>query len=175
MAHGDALEAVVHLLDTEVVWALREASVGRCDPAVTDWATAQPRTGLFVSALTLAELAAGAAHIAPTDRVAAASVRQWLDGPVATAFDGRVLAIDSTVARRAGMLGYADLRDGLLAATALEHGLTLATRAPQAFRLGKVRAINPWAYRRDREAEGGDWRQAIHGPPVWLRNLFARG
>lgn len=165
----------MHLLDTPVVWELRGARAGRADPGLASWAAGQARTGLFVSALTLAELATGAAQIERMDKAAAAAVRRWIDGPVTAAFDGRVLPVDAAVARRAGMLGYPDLRDGLLAATALEHGLTLATRTPAAFRTGRVRTFNPWGYTPEAAEDDTDWRQASRTGPLWLRNLFVRG
>lgn len=162
------------LLDTGVVWGLRDIKAGRGDAGVVHWAAAQSRTALFVSALTLAELAAGAVQIERTDADGAAAIRRWLDDKVAPAFDGRVLAVDAAVALRAAALRYPALRDGLFAATALEHGLTLATRRTAAFRLGRVKTVDPW-----RHAPGApaaeDWRQASRTGPVWLKNLFARG
>lgn len=165
----------MHLLDTEVVWELRGAKTGRGDREVSAWAAKQARTGLFVSALSLAELAAGAVQIERTDKAGAAAVRRWIELQVTAAFDGRVLPVDAVIARRAGALDYPDLRDGLLAATALEHGLTLATRRPTAFRLGRVRTINPWRHHRDTVEEDIDWRQASRGGTSWLKNLFVRG
>lgn len=164
----------MHLLDTPVVWVLRRAKAGRSEPGPTGWAAAQPRTGLFVSALTLAELAAGAAQVERIDKAGAAAIRRWLADRVAPAFDGRVLPVDAAVARRAAALGYAGLRDGLLAATALEHGLTLATRRAAAFRPGRVRTVDPWRHAPDTPADE-DWRQASRSGPLWLKTLFARG
>lgn len=165
----------MHLLDTDVVWELRGAKAGRANPEVTAWAAKQAGTRLFVSALTLAELAAGAAQVERTDKAAAAAIRRWLEVQVSAAFDGRVLPVDAAVARRAGALDYAELRDGLLAATTLEHGLTLATPRPAAFRGGKVRTCNPWRHQPGAVEDDGDWRQATRGGPSWLRNLFVRG
>lgn len=165
----------MHLLDAEVVWALRGAKAGRGDAVVAAWAARQALTGLFVSALTLAELAAGAAQVERRDKPAAAAMRRWLEVRVAAAFKDRVLSIDGAVARRAGALGYPDLRDGLLAATALEHGLTLATRRPGTFRIGKIRTFDPWRHHDEPVEEDADWRQASRGGPLWLKNLFVRG
>lgn len=165
---------LMHLLDTELVWALRDAKAGRGEAGPANWAAAQDVCGLFVSALALAELAAGAARIERADKAGAAAIRRWLDGKVAAAFDGRVLPVDAAVARRAAALGYPGLRDGLVAATALEHGLTLVTRRAAAFRIGRVRTIDPWRQAPDAPVEE-DWRQASRTGPLWLKNLFARG
>jgi toxin FitB len=162
----------MHLLDTDVVWAL--AGGLEQDAPVAAWAASTARTGLFVSALTLAELGTGAARLEKRDKAAATAIRNWLSGQVVAAFDSRVLAVDAAVARRAPGLGLPTLRDGLLAATALEHGLTLATREPATFKPSRVRTWDPWRYSADVE-DAGDWREATRGGPLWLKNLFVRG
>jgi hypothetical protein len=101
--------------------------------------------------------------------------RQGIGGAVPAAFEGRTVSVDAVVTRRASALGYPHLRDGLFAATALEHGLTVATRSPASYRSGKVRTFNPWSYSAGADAESGDWRQASRSGPVWLKNLFVRG
>jgi len=161
----------MHLLDTPVVVALREARSGRADPALTAWASEAAPQSLFVSAITLHELEGMAARVARRDRAGGAAWRRWLDDQVARAFDGRVLAVDAAIVRRAARLDYADQRDGLIAATALEQGLTLATLRPRAFRAGKVRLLDPTTFVADR---GDDWRQATRATPAWVKNLFVR-
>lgn len=165
---------MMYLLDTEVVWELRSARAGLADSALACWAVGQSRTNLFLSALTMAELASAALQIERTDKAGAAAVRRWIEGPITAAFDGRVVAIDAAVALRAMTLGYPDLRDGLMAATALEHGLTLATRHLAAFKTGKVKTFNPWGYSPE-ATDDDDWRQAARGGSLWLKNLFVRG
>ncbi|MBB3475797.1 PIN domain-containing protein [Sphingomonas sp. BK345] len=165
----------MHLLDTELVWALRGAKAGTCDPAVAAWATAQARTALFVSALTIGELVTAAVQIERVDKAAATAARGWAEEIVPRAFDGRVLAVDAAVARRAAALGYAEPRDALLAATALEHRLAIATSHPGRYRGSKVRTIDPWRYVPGVSEEALDWREAARGGPLWLRSLFARG
>ena len=162
----------MHLLDTPIVSALRQARAGRADPGLTLWASGVAREGLFISAITLHELEGQAAHIARQDRGAGQLWRAWLDDHVMRAFDGRVLAIDAAVVRRAAALGYGDQRDGLLAATAQEHGLTLVTLRPRAFKAGRVKVFNPIGY----APEGGseDWREAARATPAWIKNLFVR-
>ncbi len=165
------------LIDTDVLWELRHGGGGRGDPAVAAWAARQSRGNLFVSALTLGELVAGARSIERVDKGGAAALRRWSDGAVRRAFDGRILSIDAAVAARAAALGYANVIDGLIAATALEHGLTLATGSPAAYRTGKVRTLDPWRQAPEPAAPTieDDWRQASRGGATWLRNLFARG
>lgn len=166
---------MMHLLDTGVVWELRAAKAGNGDAGVARWAAAQPRTGLFISVLTITELGLAAQQVARSDKSGALAIRRWVDDRVLPAFEGRVLPVDVAVARRAAEMGYLDRRDGLFAATALEHGLTLATRDPGAFKPGRVKTVSPWRYAPDTSEEAGDWRDATRTGPLWLKNLFVRG
>lgn len=162
----------MHLLDTPVVVALREARSGRADPALSAWASGVTPQSLFISAITLHELEGLAARASRRDRAAGASWRGWIDDQVMRAFDARVLAVDAAIVRRAALLDYADQRDGLLAASALQHGLTLATLRPRAFKAGRVKLFDPSRYVAD--APQGDWRQASRAAPAWIKGLFVR-
>jgi len=92
---------------------------------------------------------------------------------VLRAFEGRILAVDTAVIRRRAQIGVADARDALLAATAIEHGLTLVTRQTAAYKGARVKLFNPWGYTPEDE-EDTDWRQAGRAGPLWLKNLFVR-
>lgn len=161
------------LLDTDVVTELRKAKNGRTDAGLCAWAAGTSRQNLFLSALTLIELGNGAAQVERKDKAGGAALRGWIEDQVMAAFDGRVLPVDAAVVRRRAQLPYADSRDGLIAATALEHHLTLVTRHTAAFRAGKVKLFNPWGYSPD-DDEDADWRQAGRTGPLWLKNLFVR-
>jgi predicted nucleic acid-binding protein len=164
----------MYLLDTGVVFELRNARAGQTDPRFASWAAGLARQSLFISALTLLELDSGVARTAKRDKAAGAALRQWIDNQVLGAFDGRILPVDTAIVRRRGQLPFTDPRDGLLAATAVEHGLTLATRYPGAFKAGRVKLLNPWTYTPEAADEDGDWRQAAKAGPLWLKNLFVR-
>jgi hypothetical protein len=99
----------------------------------------------------------------------------WLNSQVVAAFHGQILAVDGAVAKRATDLGLANLRDGLLAAVALEHGLTLATREAAIFKAARLKTYDPWRYSVEGKEDPGDWREATRGGPLWLKNLFVRG
>lgn len=164
----------MYLLDTGVVLELRKAKAGRTDPGLAGWAAGVPRQSLFLSALSLLEIDTGTAAVESKDKAAGAALRAWTDGQLVPAFEGRILAIDSAVVRRRGQLAYPNARDGLVAATALEHGLTLVTRTPAAFKAGRVKVFNPWGYAPDAFDEEADWGQAARTGPLWLKNLFVR-
>jgi len=166
----------MHLLDTDVVFELRNAKVGATDGGLAAWAANAARSSLFISALTLLELDTAAARAERKDKAQGAQLRDWLDNRVTPAFDGRVLAIDAAVVRRRAHVPLADSRDALLAATALEHGLTLATRDVAAFaKVPRLKVYNPWGYTPDALGDDEDWGQAAKAGTQWLRNIFVRG
>lgn len=135
------------VLDTNVVSELRKAKAGKADRNVTAWATSVPPGGLFLSAITILELEAGAVLVERRDPAQGAILRAWLDGHVLPAFAGRVLAIDTVVAQRCARLHVPDPRaerDALIAATALVHGMTVVTRNVADFEPTGVPILNPW-------------------------------
>lgn len=166
----------MHLLDTEIVYALRNAKAGGADPGLAAWAGGVARTNLFISAITLMELETAAARAERADKSRGPALRAWLDERVSAAFDGRVLAVDAAVARRRAQLPLPHARDGLLAATALEHGLTLATRETATFaKVPRLKLFNPWSYKPEALDDEEDWGQAAKAGGQWLRNIFVRG
>ena len=164
----------MYLLDTGVVLELRKAKAGQSDPGLCAWAAGIARQKLFISALNLLEIENAAARLGRKDRSAGLVVREWIDSHVMPAFDGRVLAVDAHIVRRRGQLPYANTRDGLLAATALEHGLTLVTRKVAAFRAGRVKLLNPSGLSTQPTDEEEDWGQGAQTGHLWLKNLYVR-
>ena len=116
------------LLHTNV---LSEARKGpRANPGVIAWLQATPASTLWTSVLVLGELRRGIESLRRRDPVAAALLDRWLSDQRAVQA-GRILPVDEAVAARWGVLNVPDplpTVDGLLAATALVHGMTLVTR-----------------------------------------------
>lgn len=115
------------LLDTNVVSELRKPRPAR---AVLRWFEATDGTELFLSVLVLGEIRQGVEQKRRRDPKAAKSLDAWLDTLHRT-FADRVLPITPAIADRWGRLDVPDpvpTIDGLLAATALEHSMTLVTR-----------------------------------------------
>lgn len=74
-------------------------------------------------------------------------LRRWIDNQILARFSGRILPFDVSVALRCAELHVPDPRperDALIAATALVHGMVLATRNVADFRRTNVPIINPW-------------------------------
>lgn len=132
------------LLDTNVISELRKP---RADPAVVAWAKGVAAYKLYISAITLLEIETGILRLERHDSAQAAILRTWLEGHVIPAFSGRVLSIDSTVARRCARLHIPDRSnecDALIAATALVHDMTIVTRNAKDFCFEGITVINPW-------------------------------
>lgn len=133
------------LLDTNVISELRKT--GKADKNVVAWAADQPTARLFLSAITVLELEMGVLLVERRDPAQGKALRHWLETNVIPAFQGRILPIDTTVARLCARLHVPDPRaerDALIAATALVHGLTMVTRNVVDFELTQVPLLNPW-------------------------------
>jgi predicted nucleic acid-binding protein len=162
----------LYLLDTDVIWALRGRDGDHGNEQLFEWVANQMPETLFASAITMMEFENGSRLLERKDKTGAVAIRKWLETRLRPAFEGRIIAIDDAIVRSWSHLGYADFRDGVLAATALQHGLVLATRETGNFRSGKVKTLDPWTYTPD--ADDLDWRRASRSAPIWLKSLFVR-
>ena len=162
----------MYLLDTGIVAELRRGKAA--GTGLATWAASIDRAQLFVSAVTLLELQSAVVRLMRTDKHSGAALRAWIDTQLVPAFTGRILAVDVAVARRRATLALADDRDALVAATALEHGLTLVTGQAAAFKASRVKLLDPLNYEPDAFEDDADWQEAGRTGPLWLRNLFVR-
>ena len=136
------------LLDTNVVSELVRP---RPDARVAHWMESTDEELLFLSVLTLGEIRKGITALGdPTRKV---RLEAWLSRGLILRFEGRILAIDQAVADRWGQItGALALQgsplaviDGLLAATALHHNLTLVTRNTRDVALTGAAVFDPWS------------------------------
>ena len=135
----------MYILDTNVVSELRKAK--KADQNVTKWAQPLPSATLYISVISLLELEIGILLMERRDKEQGAILRAWMNRHVLPTFSGRILAIDTTVAQRCAALHVPNPRserDALIAATALVHGLTVATRNVADFEGMGVDVLNPW-------------------------------
>ena len=135
------------LLDTNVVSELRKVRLGKANRHVAKWANSVDAADLFLSAITIPELEMGVLLAERRDPSQGAIFRAWLNGHVLPAFNGRVLSVDIAVAQRSARLNVPDprpVRDALIAATALVHGMTVVTHNVADFKPTGVLILNPW-------------------------------
>lgn len=132
------------LLDTNLLSELRKGDRG--NRGVQGWALANDPALIALSVMNVAEIRKGIENTRRTDAQQANAIEQWLSGVLAE-FGDRILPVTLEIADRWGRLLSATKlpeRDVLLAATALEHDLTVVTRNVADFRGSGVRLVNPW-------------------------------
>jgi len=135
----------MYLFDTNVVSELRKQE--RADAHVLAWARGVPLSQMHLSVVSLQEIEVGILLIERRDKKQGAKLRHWLMQSVLPAFTGRILNIDEAVAIHSAKLHVPDRRpdrDALIAATALVHGLIVATRNVTDYEPMGVKLINPW-------------------------------
>jgi predicted nucleic acid-binding protein len=138
------------LLDTNIPSELMRPSP---EPKVQGWLAAQDIRVLFLSVVSIGEMEAGLTTLRDASR--RARLEASLAHHLAHLFEGRVLPVTQSIAVRWGRLDGIrrmagrplSASDGMIAATALEHGLALVTRNVRDFAGLGVEMINPWAGR----------------------------
>ncbi len=132
------------LLDTDVLSALRRRER---NPKTVAWVSAQRTADLYLSVVTVGEVERGITQQRRRDPAFAHELAIWLDRVLAW-YGDRILLVDAATARRWGQLSATlghDSADLLIAATALEHGLTVVTGNLQHFEPTGVPTLNPFA------------------------------
>jgi predicted nucleic acid-binding protein len=135
------------LLDTNCISELVRSQP---EPRVLEWMEEADESLLYLSVLTLGEVRKGLAGLPQSKR--RTRLESWLELELQARFSGRILPINAIVADRWGVLAAAAKRngrslsaiDGLLAATALQHNLTIVSRNVRDFASTQVPIVNPW-------------------------------
>ena len=135
------------LLDTNCISELVRNQPER---RVMDWMRAADESLLYLSVLTLGEIRRGAAILPQSKR--RTYLESWLELDLQVRFSGRILDIDNAVSDRWGWLSAEAQRqgrplsaiDGLLAATAIHHNLTIVSRNVSDFTHTHALVLNPW-------------------------------
>ena len=132
------------LVGTNVIAELRKGS--RANSNVRTWFAAVDPEAILLSVLTIGEIRRGIENVRRRDAPAARALERWLRRLVAD-YGDRILPVDLRVADEWGRLNAPDpvpVVDGLLAATAKVHGLTLATRNVRDVASTGARLVNPF-------------------------------
>ena len=136
-----------YLVDTNIPSELTRESP---DARVAAFLGNAGKANVFLSVMTVGEICKGIDTLSAGQRRNA--LQHWLDADVRSWFAGRILPVTQSIAERWGHLAAAAKRngcalsvvDGIIAATALEHGLTLATRNVKDFAGLGMLVLNPW-------------------------------
>ena len=134
-------------LDTNIP---SEFSRDRPEPCVVQWLKTQPVTMLFLSAVTIGEIRRGLIMLPQGLR--RTELETWFQTGLLIWFRNRILPVTHAIADRWGVLdGQCQLKgtplntaDGMIAATAIEHELTVVTRNVKDFTGLGVEVFNPW-------------------------------
>ena len=136
-----------YLLDT---CAISDLVARAPDPGLVAWIDGVEEDQLYLCAISIGEIQKGIHKLEASPRRQA--LAEWLEGELLARFRGRILAIDVEVMLAWGAL-VADLEqrgrpmpaiDSLLAAVAVQNGLTLVTRNEGDFLHSGVPVLNPW-------------------------------
>ncbi len=133
-----------YLIDTNVLSELVRPTPNK---HVVHWFENVPDESLYISVLTLGEIRKGIEKI--TDKNKREKLRIWLEHEIPNWFGSRILTIDFKITDRWGKM-LAQLKhpapaiDSLIAATALEHNLSIVTRNVEDFKFPTLEVINPW-------------------------------
>jgi predicted nucleic acid-binding protein len=131
----------MYLIDTNVVSEARR----RTPPAVA-WLRSAPSSAIYLSVLTLGEIAKAIALKERSDPQAAGRLAEWLQ-KLRHDFADRILPITDQIAMEWGRIAALRSRgdvDAQIAATAIVHGLILVTRNVTDFDDTRVSIVNPW-------------------------------
>ena len=135
------------LLDTNCISELVRPQP---EPRVMEWIEAADEAMLYLSVLTVGEIRKGLAGLPQAKR--RTRLETWLAVELQARFAGRIVPIDAAIAERWGLIAAEARRkgkalsviDGLLAATALHHNLTVVSRNAREFANTQVPVLNPW-------------------------------
>ena len=135
----------MYLLDTVVLSELRKTPARR-NSHVVSWLASVLPDELFISAVSIGEIERGIERQRSVDPAFAVALAQWLD-MVLRNYAERILPLGVDIARRWGRLSAQIGNNGIdlaIAATALEHGLTIVTRNVSDFVVTGAALLDPF-------------------------------
>ena len=136
------------LLDTNVVSEFVRPAPDR---NVMLWVGANDEERMFLSVIAIAEVETGIQKLESGRRKSALAA--WLEDELVPRFENRILDVSPPIAKTwGGLMANAKRRgiafeamDAFIAATAIQHALTLVTRNVRDFQLAGIGLLNPWA------------------------------
>lgn len=134
-----------YLLDTDILSAIRRK---QCDQNLEKWLRSINSADAYLSVVTIGEVERGIVQQRRINPEFAEDLQRWLD-TILQRYEQRILPLSVSIARRCGQLSGElgnNSADLMIAATALEHNLTVATRNTRHFEPTQVSLINPYLY-----------------------------
>lgn len=136
-----------YLLDTCV---LSEFTRRQPDRKVVEWVSSADELSLYLCVISIGEIQKGIARLPDSSRKE--ELAKWLLSELIPRFGDRLLVLDTGILLAWGALTARMEATGkqmpaiesLIAATALNHDLTLVTRNPADFESAQVKIVNPW-------------------------------
>ena len=144
---SDMQATPAYLLDTNIPSELIRS---RPNYRVNEWVRGLDQRTLWISVITLGELRRGFELAREPER--RAFLENWFTTTLLPEFTGRILGVTQAIAERWGTLDAIatkngtplETADGLIAATALTHGLVVVTRNVRDFTAAGVTIFDPW-------------------------------
>mgnify|MGYP000847533516 CR=1 FL=1 len=133
------------LLDTNILSELRRPH--KAHPLVLQWASQVRVQDMYISVISVLEVEMGILRVQRHDVVQSKILLDWLESQILPQFQGRILDVNVTIARRCAALHIPNPqaeRDALIAATALSHKMTVVTRNTKDFVATGVPLFNPF-------------------------------
>ncbi len=136
-----------YLVDTNIP---SELTRRQPDVRVADFIRKAGKENLFLSVMTIGEICKGIDLLPVSQK--RASLEGWLNVDVRAWFAGRILPVSEAIAEHWGRLAAGAKKqgvtlavvDGVIAATAREHSLTLVTRNTKDYAGLGIALLNPW-------------------------------